>query len=161
VQIAGFRGGVAVTAIDHDDIAMVTQFNWHLEHDGYVATRVANKRLALHRHILGATPESPIVDHINRNTLDNRRSNLRFADARTNAANRGKKRGLCLSQYKGVTWHPRAGKWQASCDNKYIGVFTSEEDAARAYDARALLVFGAFAYQNFDERSRSTAEASR
>ena len=59
----------------------------------------------------------------------------------------------CFQIVKGVSWHRAGQKWQASIRNdgrsRGLGLFTSAEEAARAYDAAAVLAFGEFAYVNF------------
>jgi hypothetical protein len=98
------------------------------------------------------------VDHINHGEfggLDNRRANLRLANRQEQQGNRRK--GLAAaSKFKGVYWHRRAGKWAAQIHKNdypsYLGLFVSEEEAARAYDSAAKIHFGEYAHLNFDER---------
>jgi AP2 domain len=90
---------------------------------------------------------------LNRNGLDNRRFNLRFATHHQNTFNSTKRKNTS-SKYKGVTWHSQIGKWMAQiqnkkvCGHKYIGVFDREIDAAKAYNSRAKILFGEFAVLN-------------
>jgi hypothetical protein len=103
----------------------------------------------LHRLLLECPPGT-FCDHINRDTLDNRRSNLRFATRSENGANRAKmKRGTSI--YIGVS--SGKGRWVADIrkDGKriHLGTFTTELDAATAYDRAALLLHGTFASLNF------------
>lgn len=100
---------------------------------------------------LGPAPEGHEVDHINGDRQDNRALNLRWATRSQNNANARSIRGA--SQFKGVVRGP-SGKWVAQIGmlgrrHKYLGVFESEEDAARAYDEAAQRYFGAFAKLNF------------
>ena len=115
-------------------------------------SRVNERTVRMHRAILDV-PKGKIVDHINHNGLDNRRANLRVATRRQNAWNKRKRRSKCSSQYKGVMWLKKAGKWQAriSCKGRsiVIGYFDDEKAAARAYDARAAELFGEYAAPNF------------
>jgi hypothetical protein len=110
----------------------------------------------LHRLLLNAPPELQ-VDHINGDGLDNRRSNLRLATGSQNQGNSRKRRDGVTSQYRGVSWNKRAGKWQALLRREgklqYLGYFSDEEAAARAYDAAALEQWGSFARLNFPERA--------
>jgi hypothetical protein len=73
-----------------------------------------------------------------------------------NLANQRKQSGTS-SRYKGVSWRADRNKWTAYIcpDRKKInlGVFNSEEDAARAYDSMAPKYFGEFARLNFPEVS--------
>lgn len=106
--------------------------------------------LYLHRLILGAK-KGERVDHINGNGLDNRRENLRFATASGNGANSRTYRNN-TSGYKGVHWEHRRGKWYANLTHQgktiFIGRFDLPEDAARAYDAKAVEIHGEFARTN-------------
>jgi hypothetical protein len=99
------------------------------------------------------------VDHKNGDGLDNRRENLRFATHEENARNSRKQR-TSGNRYKGVV-PPRPTRgieyWQAqiNINRKQVrfGRFGTEEDAARAYDAKAKEVYGEFARLNFPEQS--------
>jgi hypothetical protein len=82
-------------------------------------------------------PDGMFVDHINRKPLDNRRENLRIATPQQNAYNRSKKTGA-TSEYFGVSWNKKDGKWRVSIsvDGNPIklGSFNNELDAAKMYD---------------------------
>lgn len=104
----------------------------------------------MHRLILPTTAQ---VDHINGDTLDNRRSNLREATPSQNSANR-KRRADSRNKYKGVGRTAGGGApWLAAItvegQSQHIGVFDTEEEAARAYDKFARALFGDFARLNF------------
>lgn len=92
-----------------------------------------------------------IVDHANHNTLDNRRSNLRICTYQENNMN-AQKRQNTSSQYKGVRWNQKNRRWYAGIKfNKkdiHLGTFKDEIEAARAYNASALMLFGPFAVLN-------------
>lgn len=92
------------------------------------------------------------IDHENLDATDNRPSNLRASTRVQNAANRTCSFRNNTSGYKGVSWHSKTGKWRAciGIDNKmkHIGVFDCRHDAARAYNAKAVEVFGTFAKLN-------------
>ena len=112
---------------------------------GVKAHRVA---FALHH---GHWPD--VVDHINGNPSDNRASNLRSASQSENMRN-VKVRSGSSSRYLGVSWHKASGKWVAQLRAKdgkrfHLGTFSSEEDAAMAYDTAARSHHGAFARPNF------------
>ena len=83
----------------------------------------------MHRQIMHA-PKNIIIDHINRNGLDNRKANLRFATPTQNAWNSisGLNRGT--SKYKGVWWDRKSKKWRTvlSLDgkNEHLGFFDDE-----------------------------------
>lgn len=67
----------------------------------------------------------------------------------------GRKQSNRSSDYIGVGWHSGGHKWRARCRDErtkieyHLGLFDSEEDAARAYDRKALALFGPTARLNF------------
>jgi hypothetical protein len=150
----------AVSLIDAEDYESFGQVKWY--YDGRYAKRDQwvpgspghYKRLYLHRAILEAAPGT-IVDHINGDTLDNRRVNLRFCNALQSAANSAKSRQPGSSVFKGVSRTP-CGYWKAGikADGKVynLGIYNAEEDAALAYDAAARQYFGEYARLNFPEQ---------
>ncbi len=105
----------------------------------------------MHRQILGAE-KGQQVDHINRNRLDNRRSNLRMCTPSENAKNAGKRRDGLTSNYKGVFFIARNGKYSAAIqvDRKRVslGYYAVEEDAAYYYNEKAKELHGEFAFLN-------------
>lgn len=111
----------------------------------------------LHRVIMNP-PLGVEVDHINGNTLDNRRCNLRFATRAEQNYNRGPRRGLS-SKYKGVHWYKRDQKWQSQIKKGqkrvHLGYFDDEIKAARTYDKAARILFKEFARLNFPEGDES------
>ena len=89
----------------------------------------------MHRVIMGLPDTGfPQVDHINGNTVDNRKCNLRIVTNRQNGMNRHQKK---TSKYPGVFWATRECRWvaQAQIDRKHIciGYFKSEDEAHEAY----------------------------
>jgi len=145
--------------VDDRDYESLFQFKWHAQktsYGGYVAVRnipLGNgkrKIVYMHRQIMDA-PVGMEVDHRNHNTLDNRRNELRVCTGSQNQHNTASKTGS--SQYKGVCWNKRSGKWVVYIwfDGKQwsLGYFTDEEDAAKAYDKAARELFREFAYCNF------------
>jgi hypothetical protein len=107
----------------------------------------------MHREIIDP-PYPLVVDHINRNALDNRKANLRPATRAQNVLNRPYIRpDGCYSKYKGVSWHKHQKKWQAQIcyngRNKCVGCFDDEIDAAKAYDEAAKKYHKEFAVLNF------------
>ena len=97
-----------------------------------------------------------VVDHINRNGLDNRKSNLRHATYSQNSWNQIKVyHPAYSSKFKGVSKND-SGKWVAHIAtyrvSHYIGTFKTEIEAALAYDEKALQLHGEFAKINFPEK---------
>lgn len=113
----------------------------------------------LHRIIMKAQSHEQ-VDHINGNSLDNRRCNLRITNALGNARNRAPQKRQ-KSKYKGVGYASNPGSkkkyWFARIcrgnrKSKIIGYYSDEISAANAYDQEALKCFGSFAFLNFKDK---------
>lgn len=147
--------------VDRVDETLFRSNTWHITSKGYVATNLKRNGLdwsaggftgKLHRMILRA-PKGKVVDHVNHNKLDNRRSNIRICTGKENSRN-CKKRTPTKSGLKGV-YDNRHGKWASAIrvNDKllHLGTFTIKEDAARTYDAAARKYFGEFASANFPQ----------
>ncbi len=135
--------------LDEGDFVKLAQHRWCALMRGgvpYAARFVKGKALTMHR-VIAEPPEGLCVDHINHNTLDNRRCNLRVCTKAENLRNRRSWRGS--SQFIGVS--PTGLKWRADIRRLYIGTFSDESEAARAYDAKAREIYGEFAHLNFSE----------
>jgi len=95
-------------------------------------------------------PDGMVVDHINHNTLDNRRCNLRVCTQNQNRYNLNLRKNN-QSGYKGVSFKHNHWEVQLKKDKKYIygGSFKDKIEAAKAYDKKAKELFGEFAKLNF------------
>lgn len=121
---------------DEADRNLVESHSWWLNTNGYACTKMRRngKKVThlMHRMIFGEVPTGMVVDHINRNPLDNRRCNLRAATAVQNAKNSNNRRGT-TSKHRGVSQR-RDGKWQVvvRIDGKlkWIGKYDTELEAA-------------------------------
>lgn len=145
--------------IDPEDWDKVSAMKWHchIKSNTIYAMRTEFREcgkkyhLMMHRFIINA-PDGVNVDHINRNGLDNRKSNLRLCNPHQNMGNR---KGLSNSSsiYKGVHYKKRDKCWYAKIKREYIGCFRNEIEAAMAYDLRSFEIYGEFAYLNFPTES--------
>lgn len=162
IKLHGAKAMGRVALIDADDYDLVSPYRWRVREkmrpEGhtwgpYAVTMMPAKfpgstNYGMHSLITGW----PLVDHVNGNGLDNRRENLRQATIAQNRHNSRPQAGSS-SRFKGVCWDRGVRKWRAAIKvdgkQRYLGIYTSEEDAARAYDAAAREAFGEYAYLNF------------
>lgn len=132
--------------MQHKWMALFTCGNW------YAWRSEKGKCILMHREIMNP-PRGMVVDHINRNGLDNRRENQRVCTYAQNNCNRrpaGKS-----SPYKGVSWDRTRKKWKATAwhngESVPIGRYDDERDAARAADFKNVQLHGEYAYLNFPD----------
>lgn len=140
--------------VDDEDFESLSRLRWHLAH-GY-ASRTGKKgeptNVTIHRVVMNAKPDD-IVDHIDGDSLNNQKSNLRFCTKRENARN-SKLAASNASGFKGVhlSHSFRPPRWVAQIKiphtRKYLGNFKTPEDAARAYDTAAIEHHQEFANTN-------------
>ena len=151
-------GGMLVL-LDAEDYDKVREYRWHAipgPHTVYAATSTyINKRVSvirMHRLIL-PVPKGIMIDHVNRNGLDNRKINIRPCTALQNAWN-AHRRSDNTSGYRGVRPRP-GGIYQAcisACGKRIsLGYYNDPAIAARAYDEAAKIHFGEFANLNFQD----------
>lgn len=141
--------------VDDVDFNFINSQKWQCSSLGYATTHekgkshTTRKRIWMHRLIVNA-PLNKQVDHINRNKLDNRKTNLRLATESQNKSNRTVQRNNINSGLKGV--YPNGNKWRARIQiNKVkinLGSFWTKEEAALAYNRAAKIYFGKFARLN-------------
>lgn len=150
------------TIVDPDDHYQLNCFHWSERRNSncIYAVRFLNdprkkpKIISMHRQIINPR-KGLLVDHVNRNTLDNRKANLRLATKSQNMQNRGKISSKTSSRFIGVYLERRTGRW-VSCIEHHskkisLGTFGNEIDAAKAYDKAAKKHRGEFARLNFPE----------
>lgn len=147
------KGGL-VAFVDDDDFERCQRWNWGFSRPHfYVSARgfIGPKHWQLlHRFILRPTEEQ-IIDHRFGNPLDNRKENIRICTFAENVHNQiVQKRADKTSKFKGVHWTGNGWQAQIKCDwvQTKLGIFESEDEAARAYDSAALEKFKEFALTN-------------
>lgn len=142
-----------VALVDDEDFDFISQWKWRAEKGSsgiWYAKRTGyetgkKKSVRMHRQLTGNT--YPIVDHADRNGLNNQRHNLRNATPSQNIAN--SKIRDSISGLKGVHWHKPNKKWIAKIrihgKDKHIGCFEDKNQAHKAYEIAAKAAFGEFA----------------
>jgi hypothetical protein len=139
--------------VDAADYEWLRQWTWHAYDDGYPARYEKRKKVFMHRQIM-QPPRGKVVDHIDGNKANNCRSNLRVCSHRENMHNM-RKHSDSSSRFKGVGYLKRRRQWYARiwCMGEWtwLGYFTEEAEAARAYDRKAVELFGEYARLNFPE----------
>lgn len=140
--------------IDQDLLSI----NWYIHKIGkhkYYTANVDGTKVRLHRLVASRCSDivGKVVDHINGDTLDNRRSNLRIVTVAANCRNKGTSVNTTTG-YKGVSVDrrrlQRPYKAHIQVDGKQIslGTFSNPVDAAKAYDTAAKEYFGQYARTN-------------
>lgn len=154
------------TKVDDDDYERFNKYKWYAGLSNHlprarrwIQNKKYKKLFYLSREIMNA-PKGINVDHVNGDTLDNRKCNLRFCTNQQNLENRSKNKRN-ISGYKGVVpgsiSHPN--KWRAQIGTRRnrksktynLGHYDTKEEAARAYDKKAKELFGDFARLNFSD----------
>lgn len=143
-----------IALVDDSNFDGLNQFKWYAAKLGrtFYAVRSVRvdgkqKSVRMHCEILGGS----LIDHIDHDGLNNQKSNLRFCTASENCMNK-RKRENCVSIYKGICFHKQHKKWLAHIKinrkDNHLGYFSSEIEAAKAYNAKAIELFGEFANLN-------------
>lgn len=148
--------------IDNEDYEEVSKLIWKVAkrlHTFYAISDIrkkghARKVILLHRLIMKA-PKGTLIDHINGNGLDNRKSNLRYANKSKNAMNMSKHTPHS-SPYKGVSYDKDRKKFRCNIGingkQYFVGRFDNELEAAKAYNKKALTIYGEYARLNVLEK---------
>jgi len=144
IHVTQKNGAKHVVLMDLDDFERINQlrdfsvcvrFNKGINSFYAMYSDGNNKTKLLHRLIM-ETPKGLVTDHLNHETLDNRKINLRNVSTRENMSNR-KRKSEMSSQYVGVSWFKRDEKWQAHImiqgKQTHLGLFSTELEASQAY----------------------------
>lgn len=151
------QGKVAV--VDDDMFDYLNQWKWHYYKPkrgktGYAERSTGNRSgqhttIRMHRVIMN-TPSGQQVDHKDHNGCHNWRDNMRNCTNSENSKNQSPKKGSSL--YKGVSWYQPRHKWAVQITVNYkkifVGYYSTQEAAARAYDEAARKYHGEFAHLN-------------
>lgn len=149
-----------VTLVDDDDYDYLNQFLWTVNTTSHpYVVRSAKKRerngksaykIYMH-HVVLKSDRSYVVDHIDRNLLNNQKYNLRLVTMSQNIAT-AYFRPKGTSQYRGVSWDKRRSVWECKIKvhkkSIFLGYFDDEAKAAMRYNQAALTYFGEFAALN-------------
>jgi len=147
-----------VAIVDDADFEALNAYKWHARWNpstkSFYAQRSVpiggGKRTTIQMHrVITCAQKGFDVDHINKNTLDNSKANMRVCSRSENGRNRGKQIDN-TSGYKGVD--SKNGKWRARIGHlgkkKFLGFFDNILDAAAAYDKAAIELHGSYARHN-------------
>jgi len=150
-------GCFAAARRDAADYERLNRYRWNAFDSGgklYARRSFPGGTILMHREIM-QPPDGMVVDHINGNGLNNRRSNLRNCTPRQNEHNKPPRSGKF--RFKGV--YPRGDKWYAAIKHQgkthYLGTFDNQTKAAQARDRKAHDLQGQFAYLNFPDAIRT------
>ena len=159
-----------VTLVDDEDYEYLNQFRWCADkgrNTYYAASCINGKRTRMHRFISELTDLKTIIDHEDGNGLNNQRNNLRECSHTENMTNR-KPAKNSSSKYLGVSWHKSktkylskktgietiyySGGWMSNIrinnKYKYLGMFSTELEAAIIYNLASRRYHGEFANPN-------------
>ena len=151
-----------VALIDKEDFNLVKDYKWYYAKNGYASAKLyfgrkngKNIQKGIYMHRIIMKPKDGVdIDHVNKNKLDNRRTNLRICNRSQNLANKFDL-DKNTSGYKGVfffRWGHRIKRWKAAIQTnnkqKHLGYFLTKEQAALAYNQAAKKYFREFAYLN-------------
>jgi hypothetical protein len=148
----------SVAIVDDDDFERLSKYKWMAQYNIHTNSYYASRKITINhkketvmmaREIMNCCDKNKLIDHKNRNTLDNRKENLRECTYSENNINCGIKKNN-TSGFKGVNKH--ANKWRAyiKYNNKqiHLGTFENIIEAALAYNKKAIELFGEFAVLN-------------
>lgn len=147
----GWKNKGLIAVVDEEDFEMANQYNWSADnhkHTFYAVSVIDGKKVYLHNFISGLKE----ADHVDRNGLNNQRSNLRGSTRQQNMMNKGKQKGEYASRFKGVSYDKRRNTWNARIEINgkkiYLGSYKIDTEAAIAYNNKAKELHPDFAVLN-------------
>ncbi len=145
------------TIVDDEDYDWLSQWKWYISRTGYAHRNETGldgkqKTIRMHRQIIDAS-FGEVVDHINHNKLDNRKSNLRICNDRENQQNSVVRptnklgvKGVCLYSNRDYPIYTRfISQIQVNGKKFRLGYFENIREAVDAYNQAAIRYFGEFA----------------
>lgn len=145
------KNGAEIT-IDIEDLDKIKICSWCISKTGYAVGNINGKVTKMHRYIIGDKCNGMVIDHINRNKLDNRKSNLRICRNGQNVKNQGNRKNN-TSGHRGVG-KLKNGKYRVRISHlgkeKIIGLYDDYESAVLARKQAELEEYGEFSpyYEN-------------
>jgi hypothetical protein len=143
--------------VDEEDFEYLSQWKWYVSKTGYAHRNTkrsggGQKTIRMHRQIVGAEP-GEVVDHINHDILDNRRSNLRKCTNRQNQYNSrvrpSNKLGIkgihIFSNREYPVWSRFHVQIQVNRNKIHLGYFRTIREAVDIYNDASRIYFGEFA----------------
>lgn len=134
---------------DKEDFNLLKDYAWFENDQGYIITSLRGRSMRMHRMIVNCG-DNDIIDHRNRNRVDNRRCNLRIATRQLNGMNRGANKNS-RTGIKGVSFDTRSKRYVARIVvngvSIHLGTFKTQEEAQSARQTAEERYFGEFAYR--------------
>ena len=145
--------------VDDDMENIVSSLNWRVrnirgkKYVTYCTTKKGKRvHFYLHRYVMNLCKgDGKIVDHINGDSLDNQKANLRLVDCRQNNLNSAKKKSKHGNRFRGISTRSYgiASQIRINGEIKYLGTFQTDVEAAYFYDLASIEYHGEFGRRNF------------
>lgn len=128
------------TKVDDDDFENLSKDKWYARKDPdsgyyYALGHFGDRKMKYMARVIMNAGSDHFVDHINHDTLDNRKENLRLCNHSENQYNRLKSKYPTSSMHKGVAYNKKQKKWWAyisyNCEKVHLGSFSTEEEAIK------------------------------